>query len=217
MRLDREYESNQVGWRPGEVIEFRNVLGGRTWCVVPVTVLADEPDFVAIRITAGSRWLAAVNSQGKRIGSWETTWRLREFEWVGQNCTYLLHPGTNCAIGYCMGNGVEKYYLNAQDPFVRFPYGLGTMDLELDMEIGADGCLARWKDIDRFRRLASARSIDVPTIVGDCLDAALLVSAAGVRARLTALASLQVPIAGLHELKNLPAYERMPSGGADES
>ncbi|GIG20598.1 hypothetical protein Cch01nite_13220 [Cellulomonas chitinilytica] len=146
-------------WEPGTVVALRHVLAGRTWCHLPVTVLRDDPDVTAVRISAGSSWLAAVGPDGRRVHTWADDWSLAPAVWSGDDCTYVLRPGRWCATGWFApadGSGPGRYYVNAQRPFVVVPEGVETLDLELDVELHPPAFVPAWKDADRFDRAVRA-------------------------------------------------------------
>ena len=142
-------------WTPGAVVSLRHVLAGRTWCLLPVTVLLDSPVVTVVRISAGSRWHAAVDAGGVRAHTWERQWTLASTTWAGDDCTYAVRPGRWAAVGWCApadGSGEGRFYVNGQRPVRFVPSGLETLDLELDAELYPPAFEPRWKDRDRFDR-----------------------------------------------------------------
>lgn len=153
-------------WEAGSTVVLRHVRGRRTWCAVPVTVLEDGPRLSVLRISAGTDWLAAVGRRGQRVHGYERHWRLAPVRWHTHDITYLCTPGRWFAIGLvtrAQEEAVLKYYVNAQDPLTRTPWGFDTMDRELDLEVDASTGRARWKDVEHFRRLSRAGAISPST------------------------------------------------------
>lgn len=154
-------------WPTGSQVLLRHVLRGRTWCALPVTVLADGPAEVVLRIHAGAEWLAAYDSEGARAHGWERRWTLRPTVWSGDEGTYVIEWDRWYGVAvFCdpATRQVRKWYVNCQDPLARAPWGFDTMDRELDVELGtAPDARPSWKDRDRFERLVSSQVLDPRT------------------------------------------------------
>lgn len=116
---------------------LRHCIGDTTWCLLPVTVLEDTAGAVALRISAGTAWLAATDHSGRRVRlGHRGAWRLHRTTWTGNDLTYLLEPGRWYAKGL-LSRGEPAipvaWYVNLQRPFQRRPWGFDTLDLELDL------------------------------------------------------------------------------------
>jgi hypothetical protein len=160
----RHLPERTEAWPAGRPVLLRHVLGRRTWCALPVTVLCDDGRHVVVRIRAGTAWLAAFGPRGRRAHSWQRPWRLAATRWHGHDMTYLVEWGrwyATAAISDPRTGLICRWYVNCQDPLRRRPWGFDTMDRELDIELSADDARPRWKDRDRFSRLA--RSGLLPT------------------------------------------------------
>jgi hypothetical protein len=194
-------------WPVGAQILLRHVLAGRTWSALPVTVVADDATSTVVRIHAGSRWLAAVGPDGRRRHGWHRSWRLAEVAWTGHDVTYLLEPdrwqGTAVCTDAATGT-VAKFYINGQDPVRRTPWGLDTMDRELDAVLHPGTRKPRWKDAHRFARLLASRAIGPRaawSVVRATRAAARMLSAdAAARTRLREWARPEWPVPDLGDV-----------------
>ncbi|MFF1708294.1 DUF4931 domain-containing protein [Streptomyces sp. NPDC058252] len=145
-------------WPGGSQVLLRHVSAERTWCLLPVTVLYDDGQRFVFRIQVGTTWLAAVRPGGGRAHGWHRRWRLTATRWSGHDGTYVVDRGrwygivmfTDPATGELV-----KWYVNAQDPIQRRPWGFDTMDRELDVEVPPHGGTARWKDQHRLAKLVA--------------------------------------------------------------
>lgn len=136
-------------WAAGSEVLLRHVRGERTWCLLPVTVLHDDGRRFVFRIQAGTTWLAAFRPRAGRAHGWHRGWRLAITRWSGHDGTYVVDRGRWYGIAMFTDPAtgeLVKWYVNAQDPISRRPWGFDTMDRELDVELPPRGGPARWKD-----------------------------------------------------------------------
>ncbi|MGA5297687.1 DUF402 domain-containing protein [Streptomyces koyangensis] len=140
----------------GDQVLLRHTLRGRTWCLLPVTVLRAGSAGCVVRISAGTEWLAA-SRRGQRVRLGNGGWRLGTARWTGNDLTYFLRPRDWYAIGLLAApeDGAERgWYVNFQQPYRHRPWGLDTLDLELDLVRGsAAGSSWSWKDREEFHAL----------------------------------------------------------------
>ncbi|MFD5446004.1 DUF402 domain-containing protein [Streptomyces tendae] len=182
---------------------LRHVREGRTWCLLPVTVLHDDGDRIVLRIHADAVWLAAVRPDGRRAHGWERTWRLARTEWSGHDGTYVIDRGRWYGIAMFTdpaSRSLKKWYVNAQDPIRRRPWGFDTMDRELDVEILPDDDRPRWKDRDRLRRLVRDAFISperARRLMRECRSALHLLADPDRRADLLRWADSAAPVPAL--------------------
>lgn len=156
--------------RSPEISNFflRHVLFGRTWCLLPVTVLERSHELIALRISCGSNWLAACDQDGGwlQIDDW-TSWELRAKSWTSSDLTYLIPFGAWCAYGILRRPGCHNphlCYVNFQKPLQETRWGFETLDLELDLVSSwfPDHETQHWnfKDLERFNDLLERGVLD---------------------------------------------------------
>lgn len=120
---------------PGEVVVRREVWQGRVWSGLPMFVVADQPDLLALYLPSGSEF-------GFGSGIWPTPngkhpWdRGPDSKWRGHGVVHLHRPGDAHAV-WVFWQGPERnclgWYLNLQEPFTRTALGIDTLDHELDI------------------------------------------------------------------------------------
>jgi hypothetical protein len=136
-------------WRPGTVIVRRDLWRGRPYTVMPVLVVLDEPELLAVYLPEGSP-----------LGFPESGWPGGKHPWSafgswrGHGVLMLQRPGDAYAV-WVFWAGTERvfsrWYVNLQAPFRRTPVGFDTQDHELDLW-SPDGQTWHRKDDDHLDR-----------------------------------------------------------------
>lgn len=129
--------------RPGDEIVLREVWRGRPWLVVPVRVVRDDADLVALYLAEGTPFHFP---DGEWPGG-RHPWHGRD-AWKGHGVLQLHRPGSAHAV-WLFWDGPERrfagWYVNLQRPLERTRLGFDTLDHELDIWI-PEGERWRWKD-----------------------------------------------------------------------
>jgi hypothetical protein len=142
-----------MGWRPGDVLVRREVLGlwpvptpdepapwwGEPWMAVPVRVVEDSADRLVTYVASGAPF-------GFRDGPWPTPdgrhpWHERA-AWAGHECLMVQRPNDDHAVWHFWAGedrAFRCWYINLQTAFVPTPIGIDTMDLELDLVVFPSG------------------------------------------------------------------------------
>jgi hypothetical protein len=151
-------EANHKRWRPGDVIVRREVLRGRPWAAIPVYVVHDDADLLALYLPEGAPF-------GFADAGLAHPW-LGRSEWAGHGPLMLHRPGDAYAV-WAFWEGADRrfagWYVNFQAPFRRTRLGIDTLDHELDIWI-ADGAAWAWKDEDKLRPGARFTAAEVEAI-----------------------------------------------------
>ena len=148
-------------WTAGTQIMLRHALAGRTWALVPVTVVEDSTETTVFRISAGSSYLAPHDESGRLLRLGPSHWGLAHRRWTTHDLLYLVPKGSWFALALQLEPGTSRpvgWYVNFQEIAVRRPWGLDSLDLELDLVSTAEGTTTpRWevKDADRFQSLVA--------------------------------------------------------------
>lgn len=126
----------------------REVWRDRVWSVLPMYVVADRDDLLALYLPGGS-------PMGFAQGEWPTPNGRHAWDdgpdtrWQGHGVLHLQRPGEPYAV-WVFWHGPERrfegWYLNLQAPFERTMIGIDTLDHELDIVVGLDGTW-RFKDV----------------------------------------------------------------------
>lgn len=129
-----------MAWERGEIILWREVWRGRPWLVMPVRVVGDSSDVLAV-------YLSSRTQLGFPAGSWPWAgahpWnRGNDTRWRGHGVLSLHRPGGRHAIWvFWFGEAREfrGWYVNLAEPIRRTRRGFDTCDQELDVWIRPDG------------------------------------------------------------------------------
>jgi len=131
-------------WNPGEVVAWRQAWRGREYLGIPVRVVEDTGDVLAVYWAEGTRYVF-------RPGVWpfddEHPWE-RAGEWRGHGVLALMKPCDAYSIWHFWKGDERRFagwYVNMQEPFRRDGLSYLTQDQELDIWIEPDGTW-RWKD-----------------------------------------------------------------------
>lgn len=139
-------------WQRGQAVAIRELVHGRPWLAIPVTVVEDTGDFLAVYLAEGT-------PMAFPEGDWPRgahPWSLGSRRWEGHGVLQLHRPGDPYSV-WAFWHGPERrfsgWYVNFQAPLERWEHGFDTRDQELDIwiEAGAPGWV--WKDRDRFEEL----------------------------------------------------------------
>lgn len=123
----------------GRRVQRREVLHGSVWLSVPMQVVADTGDLLALLVTEGTPMEFPEHPFGPH--PWSFTDR-----WLDTDVLQLHRPGDGYAVwGFFHDRVRSGWYVNFQRPFVRHPAGVDTLDHGVDIVVAADGRWA-WKD-----------------------------------------------------------------------
>lgn len=138
---------------------IRYYTGERLSHVIPVTVVDDSSDCIALYLAAGTMVADAVYVDGSPIPRslpyeerWVTPWKLGCREWHSHDRLYLSRPGAAHAISLFWEATTRHFlawYVDLQAPFRRTDDGFESEDHVLDIVIAPD-LSWRWKDEDEF-------------------------------------------------------------------
>lgn len=125
----------------GSTIARREVLHGRPWLVVPMRVVADSADLLALHVAEGTPLEFPRHPFGPHPWSHIDRWR-------DTDVLQLQRPGDGYSVwGLYRAGRRDGWYVNFQRPFVRRPSGVDTLDHGVDIVVAADGTWS-WKDRD---------------------------------------------------------------------
>ncbi|MEU5690364.1 DUF402 domain-containing protein [Actinosynnema sp. NPDC020468] len=128
---------------PGDVVLRREVLHGRVWSVLPSLVVRDEPGLLVLFTAPGTPF-------GYPPHPYPHKWQLQgSTHWRGNGRLQLHRPRDAYSVDL-FWKGEDRvfngWYLNLQDPYRRTPFGIDTLDHELDYSVSPDGT---WREHDR--------------------------------------------------------------------
>jgi Protein of unknown function (DUF402) len=143
----------QTTWNPGADILLRGVWRNKIWWAIPVTVVRDEPDLIAVYWRAGTPNKTPEQRPKPQDLLSEHSLPLIDSQWIWTDVLMLVPPTAAHAI-YAMWETDHKlfhcWYINLQSPLKRTRLGFDTMDFILDIVISPDLSVWHWKDEDDF-------------------------------------------------------------------
>lgn len=158
MELQRE-SSSQGQFIAGDQVLLRYVRNTPADVIVPVTVVRDDDEAVALYVAVGTPIKVQARRDGTRLTR-DTPFLEREglvggladATWTTNHVLKVMQPGRMSAIWLSWrdpGGEFRGYYGNIQASLVRTHLGFDTADYLLDVEIGTDFSCA-WKDEDEW-------------------------------------------------------------------
>jgi protein associated with RNAse G/E len=145
-------------WKPGDVIVWRGIYQQRVWNAMPVIVVKDTPEEIALALLPGAEGMAPEGySEGKQNGKrrWDfkyKRWKVEQYTWHTNRLLLILEPQkyySTMLFWNAKSGEFICYYVNFQIPFKRSRCGVDTLDLELDLIIHPDYSYD-WKDLDDY-------------------------------------------------------------------
>lgn len=141
-------------WKSGDAVVLRGVWRQKLWWAVPVTVVQDGADLIALYLPAGTR----EKSPGRRLTPRDllSTEKLDLVDgmWVDTDVLMLVTPGAAHAVYAMWEEGQTSFrcwYIDLQEPLQRTSIGFDTRDHLLDIVVSPDRSEWRWKDEDEFQ------------------------------------------------------------------
>ncbi len=146
-------------WKPGETIVLRGVDSGRLWWAMPVTVVRDAPDLVALYWRAGTRGKNSYKRPDVRDLLSREQMTLVDYVWVETDVLMLAVPGEAHSVWVMWEAGTSRqrcWYVNLETPLQRTRLGFDVMDQTLDVVVLPDRSGWRWKDEADFEECVEA-------------------------------------------------------------
>ena len=132
--------------------------------VKPMLVVEDGPDLTALFIPAGSPTILCQPVPRDRPKPWSPgEYEMVESTWARWNTVFLMRLGEWHATWVWWTPDWEflGWYVNLQEPFVRWEHGFLVRDLQLDIVVAPDRTW-RWKDVDDLERSVELGVISAP-------------------------------------------------------
>ena len=152
MIIDRDAGATRPRFAPGDVVVRREILLGEVWFAFPTICVEDFADLLALYIPSGTRFgfpTAGAFPAGRH------PWLGHHESWHGHGKLMLHRPGEAHSIDV-FWSGPQRlfagWYFNLQDPFRRTPWGIDTLDHELDLWWAAGSECYAWKDVEEFEQ-----------------------------------------------------------------
>lgn len=142
---------------PGQIIQRRYVRDDRYTWVQPMRVVADDDGGLLLWHPVGSDWARLVDADGNTQHELPVDRmrdpRLKPMTWEGYDILVLMPPDAAYSVWWFFSDGLfVGWYVNLEDPYVRRPDGVDSVDLVLDIRVLPDRSWS-WKDEDEFAEL----------------------------------------------------------------
>ncbi|MCS0634495.1 DUF402 domain-containing protein [Streptomyces sp. LP05-1] len=146
---------------------YRDNAGGGFHICRPVTVVQDTEELLAVWMAPGTECVKPVLADGTpvhleplptRYTAPRTTLRTR---WTGTGVLKLARPGEPWSVWLFWAAGWEfrNWYVNLEEPGVRWPGGVDSLDHFLDISVAPDRSW-RWLDEDEFAQARADGLVD---------------------------------------------------------
>jgi hypothetical protein len=140
-------------FEPGRVIERREVLHGLPWLVLPVQVVRDDGEELAVYVAEGTPFAFPDHPFGRHPWSQRT-------RWTDTSVLQVHRAGDAHAVWGMYEQGVfAGWYVNFQAPLRRWSAGFDTLDHGVDMWIPNGASEWQWKDLEDVARLVQVGRI----------------------------------------------------------
>lgn len=141
-------------WAPGDHIVLRGVWRGNLWFALPLTVMQDSPDLIALYGRAGTCGKATDRRPTPHDLMALEKVVLVDYVWRETDVLMLTMPGAAHSVYVLWDAGHVRFrcwYVNLEEPLRRTPLGFDTMDQLLDIVIHPNRIEWHWKDEDEFQ------------------------------------------------------------------
>lgn len=148
---------NPATWNPGDVIVFRGLGQSKIWYALPVIVVEDRDDLLALFWRAGTTGKWRLVSPEIKVNPDDVInlpIPIIDRTWKDTDVLMLITPGAAHAVYIMWEAGEQKlicWYINLQDPVRRTPIGFDTQDHWLDVVVTPSKDSWKWKDEDQLR------------------------------------------------------------------
>lgn len=148
--------ARRTRWNAGDAVLFRSILDtGRIGAVVPMTVVGDEDELVALYLAPGTVCKRRAGRRGGPRGRQmvEDSGLHEDWTWRENRRLFLWQPNAGHAVSLFWRDADDTFlgwYVDVLRPMRRTPLGFDTRDLILDVVVNPD---RSWqlKDEDELR------------------------------------------------------------------
>lgn len=147
--------NTQPIWKPGDAIIVRSVReNARVGTVLPMTVVRDDDDLIALYLTPGTVCKRRVGKRGGPSGRVliEDSGQHEDWTWIGNRRLLLWRSHEWFVVSLFWHDGDDTFlgwYVDILEPLRHTPVGFDTRDLILNVVIEPDRRW-RWKDEDEL-------------------------------------------------------------------
>jgi Protein of unknown function (DUF402) len=152
-------------WAPGETVlwRYRGVGTDRVHLCRPVTVVRDDEEMLAVWLAPGTECVRPTLADGSEIAQEPLATRFRKprvtrrTTWFGTGVLKMARPGDPWSVWIFWDQGwrLRNWYVNLEEPRLRWSGGVDTEDHVLDIAVYPDHSW-EWKDEDEFAAVREA-------------------------------------------------------------
>ncbi|MEV5525337.1 DUF402 domain-containing protein [Streptomyces pseudogriseolus] len=157
-------------WEPGTQIlwRYRENGGARIHIARPVTVVRDDSELLAVWMAPGTECVKPVLADGTPVHREPLATRytkprtVQRDRWFGTGVLKLARPGEPWSVWLFWEPGwrFKNWYVNLEEPLVRWAGGVDSEDHFLDISVQPDGGW-HWRDEDEFAQAQRDGLMDV--------------------------------------------------------
>ncbi|MFY4723896.1 DUF402 domain-containing protein [Streptomyces sp. LaBMicrA B280] len=146
-------------WAPGTPIlwRYRENGGARFHIVRPVTVVRDDAELLAVWLAPGTECVKPALADGTPVhrepleSRYTKPRTVRRDRWLGTGVLKLAQPGVPWSVWLFWEPGwrFKNWYVNLEEPLVRWAGGVDSEDHFLDIDVRPDRSW-HWRDEDEF-------------------------------------------------------------------
>jgi hypothetical protein len=140
-------------WQAGDPVVLRGAGFGKIWWALPVTVVQDTSNLIALYWQAGVTGKNTPSKPDPQAVLLPNKVELIDWTWTETDVVYFTVPGSGHAIYIMRETGQPKlrcWYINLQTPLRRFSAGFEAMDQFIDIVMSPNRSEWRWKDEAEF-------------------------------------------------------------------
>ncbi|WP_019355297.1 cytidylyl-2-hydroxypropylphosphonate hydrolase [Streptomyces sp. AA1529] len=167
--MTAEQTAHRQRWPTGTRILWRYRANGATHPHIcrPVTVVRDTAELLAVWLAPGTQCVRPEMADGtpvhhEPLATRYTKPRRAAFTpWFGTGVLKLARPGEPWSVWLFWADGwrFKNFYVNLEEPLLRWPGGVDSEDHFLDLEVSPDGRW-EWRDEDEFAEAQRAGLLD---------------------------------------------------------
>lgn len=145
----------QPHFQPGQTIVTREVRNGKLLRAIPVTVVRDTPEIIALYAPLTTAYKYPLTPAGERVRPYQRLsgeWVLDDRYAEKYSSLRLAIPGVYYSVILFRKPdlSVHRWYINLEDPLERTAHGFIVRDHFLDVLVARDLSSWEWKDEDEF-------------------------------------------------------------------
>jgi hypothetical protein len=137
-------------WQPGDHITVRTIWFGRVSSVHPLVVVEDTGSMLVGYLTPGQVFMRPFRASGEQARVPRGEWSPGPEVWRASALRIFFEGEAHSVLVFLGAEGVDRWYVNLEDPPRRTAMGIDTRDQMADVVFTGDLSSYRWKDLDEL-------------------------------------------------------------------